>query len=82
MAQEDKYLHAALTAQIRTNEYKGLQAKNSSGQKPIQNSRPERAEHESDSRLARLILDLKADIVILRKAMVNHGISVESSNEQ
>ncbi len=76
-AQDKESLQAALTAQIRKNEYKGLQAKNGSGPKAIQNSRPECAEHESDSRLTKLILDLKAEIEILRKAMVNHGISVD-----
>ncbi len=39
----------------------------------------QRAEQESDSRLNRLILDLKAKIGILQKAMVNHCISVESA---
>ncbi len=42
-------------------------------------------EHESDSRLTRLILDLKAKIGFLCKALVNHGISAESaptSNKQ
>ena len=34
-AQEDESLQAALTAQIRKSEYKGTQAKNLSGPKPI-----------------------------------------------
>ncbi len=69
-------MQAALTAQIRKSEYKGTRAKNRTGPKHVENSRPERAEQESDSRLSRLILDLKAEIGILLKAMVNHGISV------
>ncbi len=84
-APEDESLQAALMAQIRKSEYKGLHAKDRAGQKSIQHSRPDRAEQESDSRLTRLILDLKAEIVILLKAMVNHCISVESgptSNKQ
>ncbi len=39
-AQEDESLQAALTAQICKSEYKGVQAKNWSCPKPIQNSRP------------------------------------------
>jgi hypothetical protein len=61
-AQEDESLQAALTAQIRKGENKGSHAKKLSGKKPIQNSRPKRAEQESDSRLTRHILDLKAEI--------------------
>ena len=67
-AQEDETLQAALTAQISKSEYKGTQAKNLSCPKHVQNSRPERAKQESDSRLTRLILDLKAVIGILRKS--------------
>ena len=78
-APEDETLQAALTAQIRKSKYKGTQAKHRTCPKHVQNSRPERAEQESDSRLTKLILDLKAEIGILRKAMVNHGIS---SHEQ
>jgi hypothetical protein len=78
-APEDESLQVALTAQIHKSEYKGIQAKNLSCQKPIQNSRPERVERESDSKLTRLILDLKAEIGILRKAMVNHSISLKSA---
>ncbi len=59
-AQEDENLQAALTAQISKSEYQGTQAKNRNCPKHVQNSRPEREEHESDSRLTRLILDLKA----------------------
>ncbi len=84
-APEDETLQVALTAQIRKSEYQGTQAKNWTGPKHVQNSRPDRVEHESDSRLTRLILNLKAKIGVLRKAMVNHGISVESaptSNKQ
>jgi hypothetical protein len=77
-AQEDEALQAALTAQICKSEYKGTQAKNQTGQKHVQNSRPKRAEQESDSRLTRLILDLKAEIGILRKAMVNHAVTTVS----
>ncbi len=65
-AQEDESLHAAPTAQIRKSEYKGSQAKSRSSPKPIQNSRPERADQESDYWLTRLILDLKCEIGILR----------------
>ncbi len=78
-------MQAAFTAQIRKSEYKGVQAKTLSCQEHVQNTRPERAEQESDSRLTRLILDLRAEIGILRKAMVNHCISLESaptSNKQ
>ncbi len=85
VAPEDEALQAALTAQICKSEYQGTQAKNHPCPKHVQNSRPERLEQESDSRLTRLILDMKAEIGILRKAMVNHGISVESaltSNKQ
>jgi hypothetical protein len=66
-APEDENLQAALTAQIRKSEYQGTQAKNRTGPKHVQNSRPERAEHESDSRLTRLILDLKAKIEFCSK---------------
>jgi hypothetical protein len=78
-APEDETLQAALTAQIRKSEYKGTQAKNRTGPKHVQNSRPERAELVSDSRLTRHSLDLQAEIGVLRKAMVNHCISVESA---
>jgi hypothetical protein len=84
-ALEDETLQAALTAQISKSKYQGTQARNQTGPKHVQNSRPKRAEHESDSRLTSLILDLKAEIGVLRKAIENHGISVESaptSNEQ
>ena len=50
-APEDETLQAALTAQFRKSEFQGTQAKNRTGPKYIQNSRPERAEQESDSRL-------------------------------
>ena len=69
-AQEDETLQAALTAQICKSEYQGTQAKNQTCPKHVQNSRPERAEHESDSRLTRLILDLKTVSGVLLKAMV------------
>jgi len=59
-APEDETLKAALTALIRKCKYQGTQAKNRTGQKHVQNSRPGRAEQESDSRLTRLVLDLKA----------------------
>ncbi len=78
-------MQAARTTQIRKSQFKGAQAKNLSCPKHVQNSRPKRAEQESDSRLTRLILDLKAEIEILRKAMVNQAISIESaptSNKQ
>ncbi len=57
-APEDESLQAALTAQISKSEFKGTQAKNQSGPKHVQNSRPKRAEQESDLRLTRRILDL------------------------
>ncbi len=75
-APEDESLQAALTAQIRKSEYKGNQAKKLSGPNHVKNSRPECAEQESDWRLTILILDLKAEIRILRKAMTNHCIKV------
>jgi hypothetical protein len=84
-ALEDETLQAALTSQISKSKYKGTQAKNQTCPKHVQNSRPNRAEQESNSRLTKLILDLLAEIRILLKAMVNHGISVESaptSNKQ
>ena len=86
-ALEDETLQAAPTAQISKTrcENKGTQAKNQTCPKHVQNSRPERAEQESDLRLTRLILDLKAEIGILRKAMTNHSISLDSvptSNKQ
>ncbi len=43
----DKSLQAALTAQIRKSGNKGAQAKNRSGPKHVQNSRPKPAEQES-----------------------------------
>jgi hypothetical protein len=52
-----------------------MQRKNRRGPKLIQNARPERA----DSKIIKLILDLKAEVGILCKAMVQHGISVESA---
>jgi hypothetical protein len=63
---EDKSLHAALLAQVRKNEYRGTQGKDRGGLKSSRNSRPERAESESDSKLTNLkpILDLKAEIGI------------------
>ncbi len=70
-------MQAALMAQISKNEYKGTQAKNQTCLKHVQNSRPERAEQESDSMLTKIIIDLKAKIGNLHKAMVNHCISVE-----
>jgi hypothetical protein len=78
-AQEDESLQAALMAQIGKSKFKGAQAKNQSCLNHVQNSRAYRAEQESDLRLTRLILDLKAEIGILRKAMVNNGISIESA---
>ncbi len=45
-APEDDSLQAAITAQIRTNEYKGLQGNNWASLKSIQNPRPYRAEQE------------------------------------
>ena len=76
-APEDESLQAALTAQICKSGYKGIQVKNQFCPKHVQNLKPERAEQESDSRLNRLILDLKAEIGIFLKAMVNHCISLE-----
>jgi hypothetical protein len=61
-APEHESLQTALTAQIHKSKYKGTQAKNSSGPKQVQNSRPKLVKQESDSRLTKLILDLKAEI--------------------
>ena len=53
--------------------------KGGTGAKQNPNPRPDRAESESDSKLVRLILDLKAEIGVLRKAMTIHGITIESA---
>ena len=66
---EEESLHAALSAQVRKNEYRDTQGKDQGGPKQNQNLRPDRAESESDSKLIRLILDLKAEIGVLRKAI-------------
>ena len=76
---EDESLQAALTAQVSKNEYKGTQGKDRRGLKQSQNPRPYRAESESDSKLIRLILDLKAEIRLLHKSMTIHGITIESA---
>ena len=75
---DEESLQAALSAQVRKNEYKGMQGKDR-GPKQNTNPRPDRAESESDSKLIRLILDLKAEIGVLRKAMTIHGITIESA---
>ena len=56
-----------------------MQGKDRGGPKQNTNPKPDRAESESDSKLIRLILDLKAEIGVLRKAMTIHGITVESA---
>jgi hypothetical protein len=77
--QEDESLQAALSAQVRKNVYKGTQGRDRGGPKQNPNPRPDRAESESDSKLIRLILDLKAEIGVLHKAMTIHGITIESA---
>ena len=72
-------LQAALTVQVRRNEYKGMQGKDLVGPKQNQTPRPDRAESESDSKLIRLILDLKAEIGVLHKAITIHSISIVES---
>ena len=69
---------ALLSTQVRKNEYRGTQGKDRGGPKQSQNSRPDRADSESDSKLIRLILDLKAEIGVLHKAMTIHSITIES----
>ena len=64
---------------VRKNEYKGMQGKDQGGLKQNTNPKPDRAESESDSKLIKLILDLKAEIGVLRKAMTIHGITIESA---
>ena len=76
---EEESLQAALSAQVRKNEYKGMQGKDRGGPKQNTNPKPDRAESESDSKLIRLILDLKAEIGVLRKAMTIHCITIESA---
>ena len=76
---EEESLQAALSAQVRKNEYKGVQGKDRVGPKQNQNPKPDRIESEPDSKLIRLILDLKAEIGVLRKALTIHGITIESA---
>ena len=76
---EDESLQAALKAQVRKDECKGMQGKDQVCLKQVQNPRPDRAESESDSKLISLILDLKADIGVLRKALTIHCITIESA---
>ena len=45
---EEESLQAALSAQVRKNEYKGTQGKDRGGPKQSRNPRPDRAESESD----------------------------------
>ena len=59
---EDEPLQAALTAQARMNEYKGMQGKDLGCPKQSQNPRPNSAESESDPKIIRLNLDLKTEI--------------------
>ena len=66
---EEESLQAALTAQVRKNEYRGTPGRDQGSPKQSQNPRPDRAESESDSKLIRLILELKAKFGVLRKAM-------------
>ena len=58
---EVESLQGALTAQVCKNEYKGMQGKDLGGPKSSQNPRPQLAESKSDSKLTKLILDLKAE---------------------
>ena len=76
---EEESPQAALSAQVRKNEYKGMKGKDRGGPKQNTNPRPDRAESESDLILIRLILDLKAEIGVLCKAMTIHGITIESA---
>ena len=76
---EEESLQAALSAQVRKNEYKGIQGKDRGCPKQNTNPNTDRAESESDSKLIRLILDLKAEIGVLCKAMTTHGITIESA---
>ena len=45
---EEESLQAALSAQVRKNEYRDMQVKDQGGPKQSQNPRPDRAESESD----------------------------------
>ena len=65
---EEESLQAALSTQVRKNEYRGTQGKDLGGPKESQSPRP-----------VKLILDLKAEIGVLRKAMTIHGITIESA---
>ena len=73
---EEESLQAALSWQGRKNEYRGTQGKDRGGPKQSQNPRPCLTDSESD---LKLILDLKAEIGVLCKAMTIHGITVESA---
>ena len=64
---EDESLQAALTTQVRKNENKCMQGKVWGGPRQSQNPKPDRAESESDTKLIRLILDLKAVTGVLRR---------------
>ena len=55
-----------------------MQGRDQGDPKQNPNPRPDRAESESDPKLIRLILDLKAEIGVLLKAMTIHGITIES----
>jgi hypothetical protein len=61
---EEEFLQAALIAQVRQKEYRGMQGKNWVGPKSSQDPRPERhgVDSESGLKLTKLILDLKAEI--------------------
>ena len=76
---EEESLQAALSAQVRQNEYKGMQGRDQGCPKQNPNPIPDQAEFESDSKLIRLILDLKAEIGVLHKARTIHGITIESA---
>ena len=52
---EEDSLQAALTAQVSRNEYKGLQGEDWGWPKPNNNSKPDHAEKESESKITRLI---------------------------
>ena len=56
-----------------------MQGKDRVGPKQNKNPKPDRIESEPDSKLIRLILDLKAEIGVLRKALTIHGITIESA---
>ena len=81
---EEESLQAALSTQVCKNEYRGTQGKDRGGPKQSQNPRPDRADSESDSKLIRLILDLKAEIGVLHKAMTihQHHYRISSCKEQ